>query len=70
MSWVTTMIVVPSSVQLAQERQQLVGAGAILPERGFVECEHGSAGHQRGADRQPTLLPAGEEERVGPGPVR
>ena len=54
-------------VQLAQQRQQLVGAGAVLPERRLVEREHRGSGDQRGADREPALLPAGEEERVRAG---
>ena len=52
-------------VELAQQRQQLVGAGAILAEGRLVEREHRCSGDQRSADREPPLLTAREEERVG-----
>ena len=48
MSCVTTRTVVPSPIELLQERQQLVGAGAVLPEGRLVECEHGGARDERG----------------------
>ena len=51
-------------VELAQQREQLVGAGAVLAERRLVEGEHRRAGDERGADREPPLLAARQQERM------
>src|SRR3546814_6977446 len=47
-----------------QERHELVGPSPVLPERRFVEHQHPSPGHERRAHREPSLLPARQQERV------
>src|SRR5438046_4348920 len=47
-----------------EEREQLSAGARILPEGRFVEDEDRWRGGQGGRYRQPTLLAAGEGERV------
>ncbi len=53
------------AVQLAQQPEQLVGAGAVLAEGRLIEGEHRCSRDEGGADRESSLLPAGQEEWMG-----
>ncbi len=51
-------------VELAQQREQFVGARPVLAESRLIEGENRRAGDERSADRETPLLAARQQERM------